>query len=468
MLVVIHGWSSDAEKMIDLADAVEKILEEKPVSIYLGDYVSLDDDVTFNDLTEALDRAWTREGISREPRSVDVIIHSTGGLVIRDWLARYYGDSPDAAPIKHLLMLAPANFGSPIARMGQSGIGRIFAGWGSEKGFESGKLLLKGLELASPYSWKLAERDLFSGKPLLYGTGRILCTVLIGCEGYSGIQAMANRPGSDGVVMWATANLNASRITMDLSTPACAESCVADIRFLSDKFRLQDHTSLAAFGVLPNLNHSTLTLSKKQAWIKNALPLIREALMVDDADFGNWCEKLDGITRKTLEKAATYQNCVVRVVDNYNNPVTDYVVEIYAASADEKIQNASLTTRVQEKAIDSVHAFSSDASYRSFYINCKKLNEILNHSAFDPSGENPMFLKISVTAHPQLRDGDSRGVGYKTGSSRDVGSFSFSREEARQFFSGNRTVLITIRIKRWQGDQLFTLESKEAVKKKKK
>ncbi|MBE1079366.1 alpha/beta hydrolase, partial [Escherichia coli] len=50
--------------------------------------------------------------------------------------------------------------------------------------------VLKGLELGSPYSWQLAERDLF-GAEAWYGAGRLLATVLVGNAGYSGVEAIA-------------------------------------------------------------------------------------------------------------------------------------------------------------------------------------------------------------------------------------------------------------------------------------
>ena len=91
-------------------------------------------------------------------------------------------------------MLAPANFGSPLAHTGRSVIGRAVKGWKGTRLFETGAQILKGLELASSYSWELAEQDLFSAHAPL-GDGSLLCTVLVGNSGYSGIAAVANKPG---------------------------------------------------------------------------------------------------------------------------------------------------------------------------------------------------------------------------------------------------------------------------------
>ncbi|MGV8364783.1 alpha/beta hydrolase, partial [Pseudomonas aeruginosa] len=110
------------------------------------------------------------QGLSRAPRTVDVVVHSTGALVLRDWLTRHF--DPASAPVKRFLMLAPANFGSPLAHKGRSFIGRVLKGWNRFVG-QTGTQVLKGLELGSPYSWQLAERDLF-GAEAWYGAGRLL------------------------------------------------------------------------------------------------------------------------------------------------------------------------------------------------------------------------------------------------------------------------------------------------------
>lgn len=84
MLVIIHGWSDSPASFNNLgkmliADGIVKNVTH----IRLGDYISLDDDITLDDLASALDKAWSKEKLSRQARSVDVVVHSTGGLIIR-------------------------------------------------------------------------------------------------------------------------------------------------------------------------------------------------------------------------------------------------------------------------------------------------------------------------------------------------------------------------------------------------
>ncbi|MGV8690956.1 hypothetical protein ACV35Z_33425, partial [Pseudomonas aeruginosa] len=53
-----------------------------------------------------------------------------------------------------------------LAHKGRSFIGRVLKGWNRFVG-QTGTQVLKGLELGSPYSWQLAERDLFGAVPCL-------------------------------------------------------------------------------------------------------------------------------------------------------------------------------------------------------------------------------------------------------------------------------------------------------------
>ena len=90
-IVIIHGWSDDYKSFENLRRDVAQQIPGADVSdISLVDYLSLNDDVLFSDIVESLDQQWDRQGLPREPRSVDVIVHSTGALVLRDWLTKKF------------------------------------------------------------------------------------------------------------------------------------------------------------------------------------------------------------------------------------------------------------------------------------------------------------------------------------------------------------------------------------------
>lgn len=445
-LVIIHGWSDNADSFRGLA---RQLAQPKPdgigvkvTEIHLGDYISLDDQVTFADLVDALDRAWDDRELPRGPYSVDAIVHSTGALLIRDWIAR--SNDPSQVPIKRLLMLAPANFGSPIAHTGRSLIGRALKGWQGARLFETGAQLLKGLELASPYTWELASRDLFTDKQY-YGPGRVLCTALVGNTGYSGIRSVANRPGSDGTVRVSTANMHAVRLTLDFTGDPAQTVSAVDSRERDD----------AAFAIVDGENHGSITEPRRGPDDQVRWDLIVGALSVDDNGFDAWRERLrkhtEAVTQVCEEQSGDnkhgYQNIVVRVVDHHKVPVTDYVIEFYV-NEDRTEREKRLTRLLQEDVVKDVHVYSDDRSMRSMLIDCTRLFDVMSNPAD--------LLKLSITAHPEVATGS---VGYRTYTGRDIGSLSLDHDELRGLFQAHRTVLITLRLRRYQSDDLFRFKS---------
>ena len=96
----------------------------------------------------------------------------------------------------------------------------------------TGTQILKGLELASPYTWRLAERDRFGEGGEMYQPGNVLCTVLVGNIGYRGISAIANEDGSDGTVRISTANMECVRIHAEF--PANPDEAGHDVNYIID------------------------------------------------------------------------------------------------------------------------------------------------------------------------------------------------------------------------------------------
>lgn len=450
MLVIIHGWSDNSSSFQNIGKALAKPAPDgigaEIKHIYLGDYISLDDQITFDDLVEALHKAWViKEKLPILRRSVDVLVHSTGGLVIRHWLSKYF--TPTTAPVHRLLMLAPANFGSPLAHSGRTVIGRVIKGWKGERLFETGTEILKGLELASPYTWNLAFQDLFVDKTF-YHPDAILCTVLIGNAGYSGISSIANRPGTDGTVRVSTANLNAKSLLLDFTESN--DDVIPKALKISHP---------VAFGILDQEDHSSITVrgrgnKKQQHW-----ELILKALSLAPADYQQWIQYLASETQKIVDTAENrrgdhydqYANLVVLVEDNLQHPVPDYVLEFYVNN-DEGRRDRGLTQRVNEEVIQSVHANKSNSAYRSFLINVTVLQKLF---------PNPTdCLSMSLSARPELSTGN---VGYKTYSEDDIGAWKIKRDQLLTFFEPNKTLLVKMLIQRYQKDKVFALKKMTSV-----
>src|SRR5512134_758675 len=174
-VVLVHGYRDQGPSFRRWSDVLTARGFDA-TTIHLGSYVSLSNEISIKDIAEGFDRA-LRESPLKDGQPFDAIVHSTGMLVVREWLAGTIGtiDRPELAAerqarLKHLIGLAPATFGSPIAHKGRSWLGAIFKG-GRQPGpdfMEAGDQVLRGLELGSAYTWDLAHRD-FLGEHAVYG-----------------------------------------------------------------------------------------------------------------------------------------------------------------------------------------------------------------------------------------------------------------------------------------------------------
>ena len=452
-IVILHGWSDTSQTFEPLARLLGARLGREVSIVSLADYVSMEDEVRFDDVVDAMDVAWRRHGLPRRKGGVDAIVHSTGGLVIRDWLRRCF--TPARAPVKRLVMLAPANFGSHLAHKGRSFIGRVYKGFVAKKpegrAFETGTHILRGLELASPYTWRLAERDRFGRGGTMYQPGNVLCTVLVGNAGFRGISAIANEDGSDGTVRASTAAMDCVRIRA--AFPARPDGGGAAV-----EYTLEESSGATAFGVVDRHNHGTITLSHRRRPIRDEgrdnpdgelLAKIVRGLTVDDDGFEAWRGELAAGNRALLPKAPRrdgrnhgFQNTVVHVRDQYGVGVDDHLLEFYEEDHDRQDLVARL---FHESAIRKVHKYSGDASYRSVYVDCTRLVRTIDkvHEA----------LSLSITAYPELDD--RTPVGFTTLGAGGVGGVRIPRDAIDRFFAPHRTALVTLQLTRQQSEATF-------------
>lgn len=445
-LLIIHGWSDDCNSFLPLADALAAAGRDVD-SLYLGDYVSLDDDVRMRDLVAGLSRAWRQKNLPGDPRSVDVIVHSTGGLVIRDWMDTEYVSKGLKPPVHNLVMLAPANFGSPLAHKGRALYGRVIKGFNSRKPLQTGTHILKALEMASPYSWDLAERDRFSDNAM--SASGVRTTVLVGNTGYRGISSLANESGSDGTVYVATANLNCASVQIHFPEGDRKPRVTA----------IRESRGETAFLVKDGFDHSSIALKDPQhPGNAELLQNILEALAITNAtDFKSWVAKCqlqtDGVTARHAGSRDEYkhgfQNTVFRVRDNYDFHVCDYVIEFYHDVDSSKDRLAELFNK---KALQKVHAYKDDAALRSFMINCSELYRIIEQQG------KP--LSISLSALPDLNIEENM-AGYCSFGNEDIGEMELDAAAVRRFFAPNRTLFVDLTLTRLQKDDLFTIRKRQ-------
>lgn len=212
-LIFVHGWSVTHTNTYGelpralAARAAQHDLEIQIGHIDLARYVSFHDDVTVDDIAKAMDRALRDlPGNKNGIKQFSCITHSTGGPVVREWVDRFYGAKQlDKLPLKHLVMLAPANHGSSLAVLGKQRLSRIKSWF---QGVEPGSKVLDWLSLGSQEQRALNEKWLRYDNAGNNFFPFVLTGQGIDDKFYDFLNTYLVEPGSDGVVRVAGANMN--------------------------------------------------------------------------------------------------------------------------------------------------------------------------------------------------------------------------------------------------------------------
>jgi len=353
-VLLIHGWSADDESMADIGH----FLKDKGYivsGLHLGGYPSMYDDVRVEDSAKRMQEviaSMQNENPARLAPRFHLIVHSTGALVARQWLADHYPKG--GSPVDNFLMLAPANFGSPLATLGRSAITRIAKGW--KRGFQTGTEFLHSLELGSRLQEELALKDRLSTdqdtsspfsetgtRPfVIVGATPIPVTRLLGLEAW------------DGTVRIASANINPQGMTVDFT-----QGRLTDPEITPWTRRGPDQTP---FAVIPDRDHLTIlkpspekSLSGDSETSEQLGKMILSALAVDSKeayetiakDWKAICDKtrilaqdsveaddlrdkILGSKRANKSRYNEHYQVVVEAVDEAGLPVDDFEVWLTA------------------------------------------------------------------------------------------------------------------------------------------
>ena len=170
-IVLIHGYSAESKQTTSAA--IQQIYGTLPqalrdaygsdgvIEIDLSRYITLEDGLTIDDISRAFDRVLKAEFASLLLGKFHVIIHSTGALVVRNWLRLF---SPKPSPIANLIYLAGANFGSGWGHIGKGQLAK-WARLVFEGGAERGMQILDALELGAERTLDLHLQFLRPRKP---------------------------------------------------------------------------------------------------------------------------------------------------------------------------------------------------------------------------------------------------------------------------------------------------------------
>ncbi len=425
--IILHGYSDTYTSFRPLRDflgaqgfAVTDIL--------LANYVSMEDNLTIQDLAKAFAAALAAQKVE-EP--FNLIVHSTGALVAREWLARFYLEAGKACPLTRLLMLAPANFGSPLAGLGKTMFGRVIKGW--ESNFQTGTHILDALEMGSAYSWALAQRDLFGGRSF-FRPEVCLTAVFVGTQPYNaGFRQLVDKPGTDGTVYVCTANLNATcvraRFKEDGQAPEVEQIASAAAPIAFRVFNDRDH------GSITRPDQGPASLGKE----------IVQFLRVEQAGYAAFSAYCQGEVAATFqnprdENTHQYENLVAHVSDDLGMAVDDYFMEFYEAPLKGEVDDPeaapdALMVDMHTQIMEAVHPYQKDKSYRSLIFDITDLDAKLQGRT--------LALSLSAAGHGQY-------ITYAGTTLTNIGEIELKAGSATmaQFRRPNETLLLDVRLER--------------------
>ena len=315
IVVLVHGWSvRDTATFGGLPERLkregkrDKTLDLDVRQIWLSEYISFHNEVTLPDIARAFQAALERE-LGKElarGRRFACITHSTGGPVIRAWLQQnYLAKGLYATPLSHLIMLAPANFGSALVQLGLSKLSRLRAWF---DGVEVGTGVLDWLELGSPQSCALNLEWLERGAEII-GPAGVFPFVLAGQSHdpqlYDFVNSYTAELGSDGVVRVAAANLNFNHVRLLQQEPVADKKARLGFsapRLTAGAVRVSPAIPLA---VLPGVCHSDIRMGimrsvpPKDAPHPTVAALLECLAVADMAGYARVFDRFEALTADT-------------------------------------------------------------------------------------------------------------------------------------------------------------------------
>lgn len=459
-MLIVHGYSDGSVSFTDLRDffVAQKLYDEKDV--YLLDYASMDDEATFRDFADKLDDDYNR--IFKGER-IDVACHSTGALVVRTWLVlrretqKALGQRLDC-PVEHLLMFAPANFGSDLAELGQSFLGKIRSTFFNsnrrpEDFLESGKAVLQGLEPASPFQWGLSQYDLFQDNyfnPKLVAPDAICFPfVLAAGNNYGGSfesRIVKNRakPGTDGTVRICGTSLNARKLMVAFES----DNTVTHQWAQETKFKK------IPFAVFNGFNHSSVIDPKRREFVDQIGPgrLALEALKVKTvSEYEQMAKEFDRISKENYDQMTDeckdkFQQFFFRVRDDVDYLVEDFFLDFVVLDKEDNA-DAELTEEFDNEFESKFYTHSEDKAHRVMMVNYDKMTDFFKKLA-DKKAKLAFNIKGKAPL-PDVSYGEANCIVFD-GAKPDPGGISF--------FFPNTTTLVDIILNRIQTDRLLNVK----------
>ncbi len=466
-VLIIHGWSDTSKSFKSLARFLS-VHNYVATELWLGDYISMDDDVRIADvgkrMGQVIDDMIAKGSLSK---SFDVIVHSTGGLVAREWLTSHYRNRAQECPMKRLIMLAPANYGSKLAAIGKSMLGRVVKGYNNW--FQTGQGMLNDLELSSPYQWELVQRDILispgdDNTDRYYGDDRVWPFVIVGTHPYASLlRQITNENGADGTVRVCAANLNAQGITIDF------RQTNPDLAVTLWESRLNDFSIPLA--VLPTRTHGSVVdperadkdnrediaeTPEEQAQLGQ---FILEALgCTTFEDYLTIQQKWQDFSESTAARRThsnhpdyyhQYMQANFYVSDDFGQPINDYFLEFFSNTSK---KNDDANVYLHHSVIEDVKVNSQNKAFRNIYFDRTDLIE-----GYYPKvpGNNFSALYLSISAAAPGKN-ISYFADQKIGADMQF-PIHFQSQAASRWLKRNSTHFVRIILPRQPANKVFKL-----------
>jgi hypothetical protein len=361
-IILVHGYSV---RSLDTYGILPQLLVNNGYNarhVFLSAFDSLNDDITCDDLANALEiRVSALENAGVDIANSAFIVHSTGAIITRRWiLNRYSANRPIPS---HFISLAGANHGSSLAQLGTMQIVYLFRFLNG--GTQVGKEVLQDLDYGSDFLLRINEEwlDAFrsSTPPSVFPFS------LIGSD-HSMIENQlfwqTHENGSDGTVRISGGNLNYQFLAINQNDPAP----VLTVKKLPKPV---PHL------VLPNISHTGHMAPGPQngiigggaATMAVVLPEIQSALAVNsaatyDALAAAWAARTTGWS------AANQSQCDATIVFSLKHPGGRQVQDSLILIKDET-GNLAQSLQNVGSSLESRQPIQNDStpSSISFYVN---------------------------------------------------------------------------------------------------
>ncbi len=324
-IVLVHGYNVTSTKTYGNLAVRLKKLGYKIKNVYLSKYITLDDDLDLKDIVRAFQAALVDlYGAQLGKKKFACVTHSTGGVVVRSWIDRYYSQRSGAIPISHLIMLAPPGHGSRLSSLGKSRLSRLRSLWGVEPGLR----ILDALELGSQFLWDL--NSAWMGKKFHKAAGFytfVIAGQWIDKKLWDTIIPATYERGSDGVVRTSSCNLNMQRILFDGGK--IKKDSIDGVPFLITPRTSHANEDYGIIGSIPlEGTHPVLDaiLSALDVGSKREYERVEAEFALRTLNLQSQETYFDG---SVMDR---YCQIVFRIRDNMGNNLNDYAVEFIDSS----------------------------------------------------------------------------------------------------------------------------------------